>query len=695
MTDERLYIDGQLVDIGNDTKITMNIKSNLFRDVSKIAANNTYTIKLPKTVRNQMIFQHSDLVQSKDGFAYKMHTARYFRNGVEIIKNGRASVLKVSDDAIEVSIFWGIFTNFATLASAGTTLNQLESKDRLLYNRRNEVNTYSEALNKNYFYACYDVWTHDVNIDYTWRGGQGMIYPRIEEQIYTDSRFGGSYGSGSDSGVENLHPVVKVSYLLNLIKEQKGVELQFSKSDKEYIDTLIIPLIAKKSNELTFDSSFKADFLFTTKNTPLLRITEDSNVFADKAGTNVSYLKAKSDATVIFDIAGEWELDIKNYRPTGRTSSVINGRSVAYDNYNFLYGYWIKMTVSNGTEAQEYAIGNNQLLFKVDVPTGYKGKVRFKYSGYGKVEVKAGAKITFEVVTGDAGLPKWLNSAFGINRDVVSFLGGTLNATLQSDDNVPSGGYFPIAENLPKIKITDFFKFLIAITGSFPLQVSQDGVIKVVPLSTIWNNRNKAVDWTRRIIAQRAENKPKDIEFAVDGYGRRSLYKWKDDNVVGNYDGVLQIDNETIEKEKTIFEFPFAATNGNNVPMYTEAEKAKVANISGDGGNTQTAEQKPPTYKACKDRILRLKEDKDGKAFAWFDIDMQKIIDEKYRYLSDSLQRAKIVTESVRIRDIELVNFDETKPIYLAQYGSYFAVLEIKANGDGIAEVTMLQIYFN
>ena len=62
MTDERLYIDRVLVDTDEDTKITMDIKSNLFRDVSKIASNTTYTVKFPKTVRNQMLLRHSDLV---------------------------------------------------------------------------------------------------------------------------------------------------------------------------------------------------------------------------------------------------------------------------------------------------------------------------------------------------------------------------------------------------------------------------------------------------------------------------------------------------------------------------------------------------------------------------------------------------------------------------------------------------------
>ena len=35
MNDERLYINDELVDIDDTTKITMDIKSNLFRDVSQ------------------------------------------------------------------------------------------------------------------------------------------------------------------------------------------------------------------------------------------------------------------------------------------------------------------------------------------------------------------------------------------------------------------------------------------------------------------------------------------------------------------------------------------------------------------------------------------------------------------------------------------------------------------------------------
>ena len=110
---------------------------------------------------------------------------------------------------------------------------------------------------------------------------------------------------------------------------------------------------------------------------------------------------------------------------------------------------------------------------------------------------------------------------------------------------------------------------------------------------------------------------------------------------------------------------------------------------------TTPQEDKERQYSACKDRIFKLKEDSNKNAVASFDFDMQEIIETKYKNLRTTLQKAKFITERVKIRDIELVDFDETKPIYLAQYGSYFAVVNIKSEGAGFADVTFLQLYFN
>jgi hypothetical protein len=71
---------------------------------------------------------------------------------------------------------------------------------------------------------------------------------------------------------------------------------------------------------------------------------------------------------------------------------------------------------------------------------------------------------------------------------------------------------------------------------------------------------------------------------------------------------------------------------------------------------------------------------------------MQNLITEYYGHLVAALSTPNIITERIRIGDVELMNFDDTKPVYLQQYGRYFAVLEITAQADGTAEVQMLAL---
>lgn len=694
MKEERLYINDELVDIDESTNIVMSIKSNLLVDVSKMTSNNTYTIKLPKTARNQRLLRHVDLVQTQDIYAYQMHKARYFRGGVELIKDGRATILQVTENSIEISIIWGLFPKFSSILNEGVTLNQLESDDKILYKNQNELSTYEDALNANYFYAGYDVYRHEKKVDNTWESMELMIHP-IATKVFTGV-LGGVVGVGNSGVQDNLHPVVKASWILELIKKNRGIAFEFDEISKRYIDTLIIPLINKKSNELTYEGLFKAKLLHTNiKGAIPIEVTEKSSVFNAEVGARVTTLKVVGDASLILDVRGGWEFDVTGAVRNGMVSKTDSaGITTYYDRYMYRYGYYLRISVKYGGVTHEYIIGNKREHCIAMVPAGYRGMCRYTYEGKGRVEVKDGGEVTFE----------WLNP---IDLKGASFTGGEVKVLLSSSDDVPSGGYYPIAYNLPKIKIIDYVKFLAAITGTFPLQMSNDNVVKFVPLSTIWQNREEARDWTKRLIAYWNENKPQNIEFNISNYGQNNLYRWKeDDTTKGNYDGNLKIDNETLDVEKVIFDFPFAATDGNNVPMYEEkattststsgegrfgGRRDEETTIDGKDVQTNTSDN---SYSACKDRILQLTKDDKNKAQAIFNINMQEIINEKYRNVAESLQNAKIIKEKILIKDVELATFDETKPIYLSQYGAYFVVLELNTNGNGIAEVTMLQLNF-
>lgn len=713
MIDERLYIDDELVDLGSETKIILNIQSNLFRDVTQIASNSTYSVRLPKTPRNKRILNHIDMVQEKGEYAYKFHRARYFRNGLELIRDGRVTILKVTEKDIEVSIFWGLFSNFSTIVNAGLTLNKLESKDRIAFKRRNKVATYEEALKSKFFYAkynplkyehkeykvrwknyqmrekrWYELWLYMMSPDWNYNEGD-VDLKKVNNDHNEFLKRMGLGDNAKEEEIEYLHPVAKASYVLDLIRTTKNVDFQFKDEAHEYVDNLIMPLINKKANKLTFDGILDCD---------LMAIDEFGSGYASvQMNKESSFFKLGNDGnkdilTVAEDVILHFEGVCKYEFKESRFKSMLNGLDYDLSIYGHNPFYLSIIVKKDGEETKRYFIGENG-YWKSD--TNNETMELFCY-GRGEIELKKDSEVTFY----------WSQETTGTAYDTCTrFSGGKIIARLPKNDNVPYGGFFPIAHNLPNIKITDFVKFLSVITGTFPKQNTSNNTVEFVPLNTIWNNKAKALDWTTRIIRSGEESKPKDITFVVSGYAQNNWYKWKEDEeaLKDKYNGNLTIDNKTLELSKVIFQFPFVASS-DNVPMYKYDGKVLVDEegylIEDFWGSPQLdpttpQEDKERQYSACKDRIFKLKEDSNKNAVASFDFDMQEIIETKYKNLRTTLQKAKFITERVKIRDIELVDFDETKPIYLAQYGSYFAVVNIKSEGAGFADVTFLQLYFN
>ena len=155
MIDQQLYIDGVLMDLSEDTNITLDIKSNLFRDISKMETNNTYTIELPKTMHNMASVDWAAKPKTGSKYPYVFHKARYFRNGVEVIKDGRASLLSVEDN-IEIAIYWGLFPAFSSLQESDMKLSDLQTTKYIRFEKTNKPTDYDKALKDGVFYADYD-----------------------------------------------------------------------------------------------------------------------------------------------------------------------------------------------------------------------------------------------------------------------------------------------------------------------------------------------------------------------------------------------------------------------------------------------------------------------------------------------------------------------------------------------------------
>lgn len=503
---------------------------------------------------------------------------------------------------------------------------------------------------------------------------------------------GGSFGGGSfgytDKGT--IQPVVTVQYIIDLITAQTGVAFGWSNRAKETIKGLAVPLITRKADAQTVVGSLEGSF-FQTENLGILdfQLTSLSEVFDGlEIGHRYSQLNVKIACTMIFDVQMNWSWDASKVNPSGYKSwSFGDGSTELQAFYSYPPNY-IEMKVkhrnNDGNETETlYIAGLQQDESSGKYVTDYESnKVNGRFihlvAGRGEIDLEEGDIVTFEMKH-----PK--------NQRLIGLkcYNGRLSASISQSDEVPYGGNFPIGKNLPDIKVTDFLKCICILTSTFPSQRFIGKTLTFADIVNLWEDKAQAVDWTKKLIPSEASNHPRQTDFSVEDYCQHNIYKWKeDDTVYQQHDADMTIDNKTLEYTQDVCTLPFAATDGDRIPIY---EWESVQSHFGSSGTTITT-QVATKYKACKDRIVNLTKNDAGYAELAFNINLQDIFDNKLKKLRKTVANPHQITERFNLSDLEILNLDETKPVYLAQYGAYFAVLEVKTTSSGYCEVTMIEL---
>lgn len=506
--------------------------------------------------------------------------------------------------------------------------------------------------------------------------------------------FGGSFGSNGGGSFRSdgaIQPCVTVQYILDLISAHTGVAFGWSNQAKEIIKGLAIPLITRKADEQTVVGGLEGTF-FSTENLGILDFqpTSLSEVFDGlEIGHRYSQLNVKIACTMIFDVQMNWSWDASKVNPSLHKSWSYGGSTETQAVYLYPPCYIEIKVVSKHTSDQEeseytktYIAGRTSDYEGTDPSVSdtsdqlVGGRFIHLAAGRGEIELEEGDIVTFEMKH-----PK--------NQRLhgLKCYNGILSASIKQSDEVPYGGNFPIGKNLPDIKVTDFLKCICILASTFPSQRFIGGTLSFADIVSLWETKAQAVDWTKKLIPSEASNHPRQTDFSVEDYCQHNIYKWKeDDTVYQQHNADMTIDNKTLEYTQDVCTLPFAATDGNRIPIYEWESKQYTF------GRTTTTVQVATKYKACKDRIVNLTKSDTGYAALAFNIDLQGIFDSKLEKLRKTVANPHQITERFNLSDLEILNFDETKPVYLAQYGAYFAVLEIKTTSSGYCEVTMIEL---
>lgn len=601
MTRDELYINGDKVDIG-DTDISLNYKSNLLTDISKIVSNNSYTIKLPKTAKNLALIECSHLPSSTTKFPYLKHVGNVLRNGIIIVKDANVVLLSVSE-YIETALSWGNVTNFAEIVSSDKKLTDLE---------------YGTEEGTDWV-----VWNN--------KGSNSAQFPLI------------NYGFNSGDSNVWYHPAITVKWILEKIQEESGVTFNFPSDKKTFIDKMIVPLLTRNDSQKindAFPSSLQMVGYVIVESTfsylKLNYIGDSTQQYASVGGPYGDRLYTKYPITL--KVKGTIEMLVQYNSGMDVNNQYLNLR--------------VSQSDSSGNISSVSTIERKNYAAYIEAPN-----VRLLFNFDDLVSIESDEFMHFTIKAIATGASSSILSLTVYDRNEISF-----------------GEKFPLVPNLPDIKQIDFIKAVASMVGLFALPDGENG-IKFIPFDNLSANKSKAVDWTNRVIMAYNSVTPRNLQYTLDNIAQNNWFRYKEgDNVMGNYDGNIQVDDATIEYERDAITLPFSACSTKGgvayIPLYSYNEEGELE------------------YNKTNPRILLL----DGTKGIFKGLEWTTLIANNYQTYKGLINNAKVVTEYIRLNSIELRDLEMDIPVYLAQYGCYLAIIEIKTKENDICECKLLKL---
>lgn len=601
MTRDELYINGDKVDVG-DTDISLNYKSNLLTDISKIVSNNSYTIKLPKTAKNLALIECAHLPSSTTKFPYLKHVGNVLRNGIIIVKDANVVLLSVSE-YIETALSWGNVTNFAEIVSSDKKLTDLE---------------YGTEEGTDWV-----VWNN--------KGSNSAQFPLI------------NYGFNSGDSNVWYHPAITVKWILEKIQEESGVTFNFPSDKKTFIDKMIVPLLTRNDSQKindAFPSFLKMVGYVIVESTfsylKLNYIGDSTQQYASVGGPYGDRLYTKYPITL--KVKGTIEMLVQYNSGMDVNNQYLNLR--------------VSQSDSSGNISSVSTIERKNYAAYIEAPNV---RLLFNFDDLVSIESDEFMHFTIKAI------------ATGASSSVLSL-------TVYDRNEISFGEKFPLVPNLPDIKQIDFIKAVASMVGLFALPDGENG-IKFIPFDNLSANKSKAVDWTNRVIMAYNSVTPRNLQYTLDNIAQNNWFRYKeDDNVMGNYDGNIQVDDATIEYERDAITLPFSACSTKGgvayIPLYSY----------NDNGELQ--------YNKVNPRILLL----DGTKGIFKGLEWTTLIANNYQTYKGLINNAKVVTEYIRLNSIELRDLEMDIPVYLAQYGCYLAIIEIKTKENDICECKLLKM---
>lgn len=602
MRDE-LYIDGAKVDMG-ESGVSLEYRSNILTDISKIVSNFSYTVKLPKTKNNLRLIECAHMPSAVSSFPYLPHVGTLLRDGVQIVDGANVVLMSVSD-TIEIALSWGNATGFSKIIEFEGNLDGLD-----------------------YGVDDYIFWRYDISPD--------EDVPII------------NYGFRTTEKHVTYHPVVSAKWILDKIQSQFNVNLLFPSDKLDILQSLKIPLLKKEDAQKHVDAN-RVTLTLSGLNKTDGALRYYQLMFYGLVQSY--YIEYYNDGSFI----SAFKPNFKNLQLNYSIDCSLVYVGSAYKNGGYLdivdadTGEILDQV--NAYEVFDKGNDNYECHFKKDLSLDPYDKTIYisttvSKSGDDSVRIVSGF-ITLEAKVSEVG------------ADI-----GEYNK------------YFTIP-NLPSIKLIDFIKSIAYMLGVFAVP-GENNDIHFVSFDSVIENKSNAVDWSSRILLNDYGDVARNISYQLNDFTQKNWFRYKeDDDVTGNYDSFIVVDNRALVYERDAVSLPFSACDAlgdvASIPLYSYNDDGELEYDSG-----------------VNPRIVLY--DSETRSCVFYPLRWEELIQQHYASYQEVVRQPKVVKEQVLLSAPELAVLDLLKPVYIRKYGSYFAIVNVKTKENNISEVELLKI---
>lgn len=646
-----LYINNVLCDLTQDETLTLVYQSPIFSELDIIQSNRSYNISLPMTENNMRAIEHSQRTDVDSTVPYKRLPSRLYQDGVALFDKGGAVITSIAD-TIDVTLTWGNVDNFfqtlfdADMSDLADTLYSM-GLGNIAWNENIKRVTPPNHRDLGYFYVDF---------------GMGVrMYP------------------------ECLHPCIGLDRVIEAIEKYNGIKI----ADKtrlyghgDYPD--LVPLVSENCDEKSNEA--EAAIIQPGLDIPGYSAFYHFNFYTvarkqDPRGILNGYEDISKKAW--FDVSSNDKAGVKINAPIGDYFIVEMGQYLSPSAPD-------KISIKILCTPVSSVYYNLEEVFSVDSYMKV-GNSYYFHPINESIDVSKYKRLVISIYLPEGYHTHFVAADIRLNISVSVFLDW---------DDIVYPTMFPVAPNLPDMSQGDFISALLAREGLFAYaDLEEPDTIRLMSADDIVAKLNKSdfVDWSGKVILNdsRRIDMPNGSEFEIEDYAQKNTLDYEnDDDVKAKTEGVITIENEKLERENEAVSLPFSASDNTSeygiecaiIRMFSTSESSDRIDYTEPSPRILTQNEYKPETDGPKGEYVGIftREQYFGGE--------QGIVATKYKTLQDILRRFRMITVNARLSPVDLRQLDYTRPVYISQFGSMFAIYSIETGENNVSECKLIQL---